>query len=102
MKQRLSYSNVMATLALFVALGGTSYAAATITGADVRNGSLTGKDVKNRSLTGVDIKNRSLTGSDVKDGAQCLLQIVRWGALRAPQPTGSHRRQRPLPRGRAA
>ena len=34
--KRLTYSNVMATVAVFVALGGTSYAAAKITGADVR------------------------------------------------------------------
>jgi hypothetical protein len=47
---RLSYANVVATIALFVALGGSSYAAVTITGRNVKNGSLTGKDVKDRSL----------------------------------------------------
>ena len=85
MKQHLRYGNVMSTLALFVALGGTSYAAVEITGRDVKNGSLTGADVKNRSLTGVDVKNRSLTGSDVKDGAlsardlrQGTLPVTRW------------------------
>lgn len=35
----LSYANVMATVALFVALGGSSYAAVKITGDDVRDGS---------------------------------------------------------------
>lgn len=92
MKRHLSYGNVVSTLALFVALGGTSYAAAEIagrdvknnslTGADVRNGSLTGKDVKNRSLTGVDVKNRTLTGSDIKDGAVTSAD-VRDGAITA-------------------
>ena len=57
--------NAVAYLALFVALGGTSFAAATvITGKNVKNGSLTGKDVKNSSLTGGDVKNKSLTPSD--------------------------------------
>ena len=42
---RPSYGSVTATLALCAALGGTSYAAITVTGADVRNGSLTGKDI---------------------------------------------------------
>lgn len=56
MRTRLSYSNVMATLAVFVALGGTSYAAAKLTGADIRNGTLTGKDVRDGSLTGKDLK----------------------------------------------
>ena len=34
---RFNYANVTATLALFVALGGSAYAAATVTGRDVRN-----------------------------------------------------------------
>ena len=47
---RLTYSNVTATLALFIALGGSSYAAVKITGRDVANRSLTGKDIKKRSV----------------------------------------------------
>jgi len=50
MRKRLSYSNVMATLAISVALGGTSYAAITITGKNVKNGSLTGADIKKHSV----------------------------------------------------
>jgi hypothetical protein len=48
---RLSYANVAATLALFVALGGSATAVTLITGRQVRNDSLTGKDVRNGSLT---------------------------------------------------
>jgi hypothetical protein len=47
MRSRLSYSNVMATIAVFIALGGSSYAAVKVTGTNVKNGSLTGKDVRN-------------------------------------------------------
>ena len=54
--KRLNYANVMATVAVFVALGGSSYAAVKITGKDVRNSSLTGADVKNRSLSRADLK----------------------------------------------
>ena len=36
-RKRLTYANVMATLAVFIALGGSSYAALTITGRDVVN-----------------------------------------------------------------
>jgi hypothetical protein len=60
--RRLSYSNVMATFALFVALGGSSYAAVTITGKQVKNESLTSKDVKNRSLLAKDFKRGQLKG----------------------------------------
>lgn len=60
LRGRLSYANVMSTIAVFVALGGTTYAAATITGGDVKNKSLTGKDVKPNSLTGKQIAERRL------------------------------------------
>ncbi len=66
---RLTYANVVATLALFVALGGTGYAALTVTGKNVRNGSLTGKDIKNKSLTKKDIRG-VLTGPTGPAGAQ--------------------------------
>jgi hypothetical protein len=63
--------NAVAYLALFVALGGTSFAAATvITGKNVKNGSLTGKDVKNSSLTGGDVKNKSLAPADFNGSVQ--------------------------------
>ena len=43
MRGRLSYANVMATIAVFVALGGSSYAAVKITGKDIKDESITGK-----------------------------------------------------------
>ena len=60
LRRRLSYANVVATLALFIALGGSSYAALTITGKNVRDGSLTGKDIKRNSLTGRQIREGRL------------------------------------------
>jgi hypothetical protein len=65
--RRTSYANVTATLALVIALGGTSYAAVAVTGADVKNGSLTGRDVKNNSLRGRDVQG--IHGWDIEDGA---------------------------------
>jgi uncharacterized protein YjbI with pentapeptide repeats len=65
--RHLTFANVTSLLALFIALGGTSYAALTSTGANVRNSTLTGADVKNESLTGSDIKN--LTTGDIADGS---------------------------------
>jgi hypothetical protein len=57
---KLTYANVVATLALFVALGGSSYAALTITGREVKDGSLTGRDVQRNSLGGKRIKESKL------------------------------------------
>jgi hypothetical protein len=55
MRKRLSYANVMATIAVFVALGGSSYAAVTLTGKDIEDGTITGRDVKDKSLTAKDL-----------------------------------------------
>jgi hypothetical protein len=65
LRARLTYANVMATIAVFVALGGSSYAAVTITGKNVKNSSLTGKDIKNNSIGSADVKG--LKSGDVSD-----------------------------------
>src|SRR4051812_27539177 len=58
--RRPSHGTIVAYLALVLALGGTSYAAATITGRQVKDSSLTGRDVRNGSLTGSDLKPKSV------------------------------------------
>lgn len=63
---RLTYANVVATLALFIALGGGAYAALTVTGKHVKNRSLTGRDIRPESLTGAHVKR--LTTKDFKRG----------------------------------
>ena len=52
MLRRLSrrHGTAVAYLALFAALGGSAYAAVTVTGKQIRDGTITGKDVKNRTL----------------------------------------------------
>ena len=67
LRARLTYANVVATLALFLALGGTSYAL-TVTGRDVRDNSLTGRDVRTGSLRSSDIRDGSLMGIDFRPG----------------------------------
>ena len=60
LRRRLTYANVMSTLAVFIALGGSSYAALSITGRDVRDGSLTARDLRRNSLGGGRIKESRL------------------------------------------
>src|SRR5919106_621526 len=50
----------MATAAAFIALGGSSYAALKITGADVQNGSLTNRDLRKNTLDGSRIRESRL------------------------------------------
>jgi hypothetical protein len=51
LRRHLSYANVTATLALFIALGGTSVAALKITGADIANRTITERNIKPHTLT---------------------------------------------------
>jgi hypothetical protein len=56
----LSYSNVVATLALFVALGGTGYAAAKITSSDIKNRTIKGGDIRKNALGGTEVNEARL------------------------------------------
>lgn len=60
---------LIAGTALFISLGGPSYAASLVTGSNIKDGTVTGADIKNSSLTGTDVKDSSLTGADTKDGS---------------------------------
>jgi hypothetical protein len=60
LRQRLTYANVMSTLAVFIALGGSSYAALTINGSDIQNRSIPAKKLKRNSITGKEIRESRL------------------------------------------
>jgi hypothetical protein len=60
LRRRLTYANVVATLALFVGLGGTSVAALQLTGRDIRDRSLSGRDLRAGSVGGRAVKEASL------------------------------------------
>jgi len=59
-RRHLNYANVMATIAVFIALGGSSYAALNITGRDIKDGSLTQRELKRNALGGTRIKESRL------------------------------------------
>jgi hypothetical protein len=65
-RRHLSYSNVIATAALFIALGGTSYAVLRVDSRDVVNNSLRSSDVRNNSLRSRDIRDRTLRARDLR------------------------------------
>jgi len=62
LRQRLTYANVMSTLAVFIALGGSSYAAVKINGANLKNRSISAGKVKRNTLTGREIRECGLAG----------------------------------------
>jgi hypothetical protein len=60
-RSRLTYANVVASLALFIALGGVSYAAIKLP-----KNSVGSAQIKSNAVTGAKVKNRSLTAADFK------------------------------------
>ena len=69
LRERLTYANVVATLALLVAVStGGAWAASTfVTGRDVKNGSLTGADLKRGSITGAKLRRDTLGGAQIRE-----------------------------------
>jgi hypothetical protein len=70
----LSYSNVIATLALMIALGGTSYAAVTlgknsVKSRSIANGAVTSSKIKNGAVTGAKLGHGAVTAASVKAGS---------------------------------
>jgi hypothetical protein len=60
LRKHLTYANVMASLGVFLALGGGAYAATTL-----QKNSVGPKQIRKNAVTGKKVKNRSLTGADV-------------------------------------
>jgi hypothetical protein len=63
MRKHLTYSNVMATGAMFLALGGVSYAAITLPANSVGS-----KQIKDGAVGSADVKNHALKAGDFKGG----------------------------------
>lgn len=61
----LSFSNVVACVALFVALGGSVYAAGRISGKQIKPSSLPGNRIKPKTIPPNRIKPHSLTGAQI-------------------------------------
>ena len=77
-RRRLTYANIVATLALFIAIsGGTAFAASKL---------ITGKQIAKGTITAANIKKNTLSS---KLFAKGVLQSGPKGATGAPGPTGA-------------
>lgn len=73
----ITFSNVIAIVALFLALGGSVYGASSkISGKQIKPKSLPGNRIKPRSVTGKQIRSGTITGSQVKAGSLTGREVV--------------------------
>jgi hypothetical protein len=63
LRNRLTYANVMATIGVFLALGGASYAAIKLPANSVGS-----KQIKDGAVSSADVKNHALKAGDFKGG----------------------------------
>lgn len=69
LRERLSYANVMATVAVFLALGGGAWALArnSVGSRAIKNNSIRSKDIHNHTIRGVDVRPDALGGTQVRE-----------------------------------
>jgi hypothetical protein len=67
LRPRLTFANVVSVLALFIALGGSAYAALKLP-----KNSVGSKQIKKNAVTSAKVKNGTLTASDTKKGQFAL------------------------------
>jgi hypothetical protein len=73
--RHLSFSNVIAVIALFVALGGAAYAGSKINGKNIVNKSIGGGKLKNETITANKIKKGTITSAQIAPGSIDSTQI---------------------------
>ncbi len=77
LRSRLTYANVMATLAFFIAVaGGTAYAANTIFSSDIVNGEVKSVDIGNGEVTAADLASDSVNGGKLRADSTASRHVV--------------------------
>ena len=66
-RKRITSAHVIACIALFVALSGSSYAAVTIRASQIRNNSIPGAKIKSNSIPASKLRNNSITGRKLRN-----------------------------------
>ncbi len=69
MRPGFTFANVVSVIALFVALGGSAYAVATIGSDDIINGSIRNRDFKDGTLRGQEAKREGFGGGAIKESS---------------------------------
>jgi hypothetical protein len=70
LRSRMTYANVVSTIALALAIGGgTAYAATKIGTSNIRYHAVTGSKLANNAVTASKVKNSALSGSDIRDNS---------------------------------
>jgi hypothetical protein len=92
LRARLTYPNITATLALFIALGGTSYAALklprnSVGSAQIRTNAVGATEIRRRAVGSAEIRDRTIKLDDISTSARTALHGAQ-GPAGPPGPSG--------------
>jgi hypothetical protein len=81
LRARVTYANVVATLALFLVLGGGAYAVViapknSVVSKSIKNGQVKTRDLAANSVNGAKVAADSLTGADVNESSLRLSNVI--------------------------
>lgn len=81
MRDKLTYSNVMATIAVFLSLGAGAYAAGIgrndVKSRHIANGTIKSQDVQDRVLKGRDVREETLTSKEIREDRLDVSQFAK-------------------------
>lgn len=66
-RRHLTFANAMASIAVFIALGGGAFAAVQVNGKNIKAHSIAGKKLKNNTIAGKKLKNNTLGGKQINE-----------------------------------
>ena len=82
LRPRLTYANVMSTIAVVFAVGGgAAYAANTVFSEDIVNGEVKTQDIATEGVHTSDVENNGLTGVDIKESTLSGVDDATLGGL---------------------
>ena len=93
-RKHFSFANVIASLALFIALGGVSYAATiaaknSVRSSSIKNGQVKTADLATNAVTSTKIKNGQVAGADLAAGAVNSAKIADGSVARGDLAAGA-------------
>jgi hypothetical protein len=100
LRRHVTYANITATIALFAALGGVSYAALHVGSRQIANNSVRSKDIRNNDVRSRDLRTGEVRTSDIATKARGVAiagadvgsngSVVKWFNREGGKPTVEH------------
>lgn len=83
LRKRLTFANLTSTLALFVALGGTSYAAISVGSAEIRTGAVGASEIRTNAVGKSETRTGAIGKSEIRSSGVGRSEIAKDGVAKS-------------------